>query len=35
VVLKEAVARACQETAPEQLREEVMLKLRGMQSHDA
>ncbi|CAB4908694.1 MAG: alpha-ketoglutarate decarboxylase [Actinobacteria bacterium] len=32
-VLKDAVARACKETAPEQLRDDVMLKLRGLQSH--
>lgn len=33
VVLKEAVARACQEIAPEELRAEVLLKIRGMQAH--
>jgi anti-sigma factor (TIGR02949 family) len=34
VVLTEAVQRACDETAPEDLRNEVLLKLRALQSHD-
>ena len=33
LVLKEAVARSCGETAPEELRAEVLMKLRGMQAH--
>lgn len=33
LVLREAVARACQETAPEELRAEVLLKIRGLQAH--
>jgi anti-sigma factor (TIGR02949 family) len=32
-VLTEAVQRACNETAPEDLRNEVLLKLRSMQAH--
>ena len=32
-VLTEAVQRACDETAPEDLRNEVLLKLRSMQAH--
>ncbi len=33
VVLREAVQRACDETAPEELRFQVMAKLRDMQAH--
>ena len=33
VVLTEAVKRACEETAPEDLKSEVLLKLRNMQQH--
>ena len=33
LVLTEAVQRACDETAPEDLRAEVLLKLRSMQKH--
>ena len=32
-VLTEAVQRACDETAPEDLRNEVLMKLRSMQAH--
>lgn len=32
-VLTEAVQRACDETAPEDLRAEVLMKLRSMQAH--
>jgi anti-sigma factor (TIGR02949 family) len=33
VVLTEAVKRACEETAPADLKAEVLLKLRSMQAH--
>ena len=33
VVLTEAVKRACEETAPEDLKQEVLIKLRRMQKH--
>jgi anti-sigma factor (TIGR02949 family) len=33
VVLTEAVKRACEETAPEDLKTEVLIKLRSMQQH--
>lgn len=33
VVLTEAVKRACEETAPEDLKIEVLAKLRGLQNH--
>lgn len=33
VVLREAVQRACDETAPEDLRNQVMAKLRDLQQH--
>jgi anti-sigma factor (TIGR02949 family) len=32
-VLTEAVQRACDETAPEDLRNEVLMKLRSIQAH--
>lgn len=33
LVLTEAVQRACAETAPEELRSQVMMQIRGLQSH--
>lgn len=33
VVLREVVQRACKETAPEELRVQVMLRLRALQRH--
>jgi anti-sigma factor (TIGR02949 family) len=33
VVLTEAVKRACEETAPEDLKTEVLIKIRSMQQH--
>lgn len=33
VVLTEAVQRACKETAPEELRDQVLARLRAMQAH--
>ncbi|MDH6531781.1 anti-sigma factor (TIGR02949 family) [Aurantimicrobium minutum] len=33
VVLTEAVKRACEETAPEQLKAEVLLQIRSYQKH--
>ena len=33
VVLTEAVKRACEETAPEDLRAQVLTKLRAIQNH--
>ena len=33
VVLTEAVKKACDETAPEDLKEEVLTKLRALQQH--
>ena len=33
IVLTEAVRRACQDTAPEELRDQVLLRIRSIQVH--
>lgn len=33
MVLTEAVRRACQDTAPEELRDQVLLRIRSLQEH--
>ena len=35
IVLTEAVRRACQDTAPEELRDQVLLRIRSIQVHSS